>query len=262
MVVGMFISVASFASAISNEQISPLSAEQVSIVAPSMNNTRYPLLPKAGIFKAQTAPTLVPHPTAPEKISPVIPNDPTAAPTIPLQNRALTATPLPTATPAPIWIPDRILIPEIKLDAPVIEAKQINITYQNDNFIQWVAPNAFAAGELASSAPLGMVGNTVLIGHHNIYGEVFAHLVDLEAGDTILVYSGEHEFKYTIALKMILKERFEPAEVRLKNAEWIAPSLDERLTLVTCWPHNSNTHRLIIVAVPENPYRFEPDNSK
>ena len=36
----------------------------------------------------------------------------------------------------------------------------------------------------------------------------------------------------------------------MENAAWIMPSEDERLTLVTCWPYTSNTHRLIIVARP------------
>jgi sortase A len=49
---------------------------------------------------------------------------------------------------------------------------------------------------------------------------------------------------------MILKELGEPIEVRYQNARWILPSLDERLTLVTCWPKTGNTHRLIIVAFP------------
>ncbi len=39
-------------------------------------------------------------------------------------------------------------------------------------------------------------------------------------------------------------------EIRKANAEWIAPTTNERLTLVTCWPKRSNTHRLIIVAEP------------
>jgi len=36
----------------------------------------------------------------------------------------------------------------------------------------------------------------------------------------------------------------------LQNARWIMASSDERLTLVTCWPAYSNTHRLILVAKP------------
>jgi sortase A len=45
--------------------------------------------------------------------------------------------------------------------------------------------------------------------------------------------------------------------VRLQNAQWIQPTTDERLTLVTCWPYNDNSHRLIIVARPIDPNRIK-----
>jgi len=38
--------------------------------------------------------------------------------------------------------------------------------------------------------------------------------------------------------------------VRQENARWIAPTDDERLTLVTCWPYTNNTHRVVVVAKP------------
>jgi len=151
---------------------------------------------------------------------------------------------------ASVWIPDRIVIPSIKLDAPINEARLKEIDFEGKKFQQWVAPNSLAAGFLTTSATLGVVGNTVLIGHHNIYGKVFGHLVDLKEGDLIFVYSGVKEFAYRISLKMILPERFQTIEVRLKNAQWAGHFDDERLTLVTCWPYNNNTHRLIIVAKP------------
>jgi LPXTG-site transpeptidase (sortase) family protein len=171
---------------------------------------------------------------------------------------AVEATPA-TATPVPIWIPDRIIIPAIKLDAPVVPATFRDIWFQAKLYRQWLAPNSFDVGRLMTSAPLGVVGNTVLIGHHNDYGEVFGHLVDLHVGDLIMVYSGDKMFVYAIALRMILPERDQPLEVRLKNAQWIASSQDERLTLITCWPFNSNTHRLVIVATPIN---WDPSNNE
>jgi LPXTG-site transpeptidase (sortase) family protein len=154
------------------------------------------------------------------------------------------------ATRIPAWIPDRIVIPAIRLNAPIIPATLKEIEFQGKTFNQWVAPSSFDAGQITTSAPLGAVGNTVLIGHHNVYGEVFGHLVDLNVGDQITVYSGDQKFLYGITQKLILRELGEPLEVRLKNAQWIDPTQDERLTLVTCWPHDSNTHRLIIVAMP------------
>jgi LPXTG-site transpeptidase (sortase) family protein len=170
------------------------------------------------------------------------------------------ASPLPTATLAPISIPDRIVIPGIKLDAPAVPAKLKDVEYQGKPYQQWVAPNSFAAGWLATSASLGVAGNTVLSGHNNLHGEVFGHLQDLRVGDLILVYSGERQFAYVIVLKMILPERFQPLAVRLTNARWLQPSGDERLTLVTCWPYESNTHRLIIVATPISENEIEIAN--
>jgi LPXTG-site transpeptidase (sortase) family protein len=174
------------------------------------------------------------------------------SPPLTLQGPAELEAPLPTATPLPVWIPDRVVIPAIQLDAPVVPATINDIEYQGQTYRQWVAPNSFAAGLLMTSAPLGGAGNTVLIGHHNVEGKVFGHLVDLQVGDLILVYSGDKEFAYVIDLKMILPERGQPMEVRLRNAQWNAPSQDERLTLITCWPYNNNTHRLVIVATPAN----------
>jgi sortase A len=49
---------------------------------------------------------------------------------------------------------------------------------------------------------------------------------------------------------MIVPERSATPEERLDNARWILPSNDERLTLITCWPYDSNSHRLILVAAP------------
>ena len=39
-------------------------------------------------------------------------------------------------------------------------------------------------------------------------------------------------------------------DTKIENARWIKSTKDERLTLVTCWPVDSNTHRLVVVAVP------------
>jgi sortase A len=165
------------------------------------------------------------------------------------QNQA-TPTPASTVTPVPIWVPDRIVIPAIQLDAPVVSTTLRTIAYLGKNYPQWKVPDFFAAGWAPTSASLGVMSNTVLFGHHNTEGEVFAHLVDLQLDDLLILYSGEREFAYIVALKMILPERNQPVDIRLQNARWILPSSDERLTLLTCWPYVSNTHRLIIVAIP------------
>ena len=148
------------------------------------------------------------------------------------------------------YIPDRIIIPAIRLDAPIISSTYSSFELREQWFEQWKVPDEFAAGWQTNSAPLGMIGNTVIGGHHNEYGKVFGHLIDLEIGDIIYVFSGKVTFEYKIVEKQIFQERDVSLDIRKANAKWISPTGDERLTLVTCWPKRSNTHRLIIVAEP------------
>ena len=147
-------------------------------------------------------------------------------------------------------LPTRILIPTIGLDAPVVPAKLLRVKVNGYLFDQWSAPDQYAAGWHPTSAGLGQIGNTVLNGHHNDHGEVFRKLINLQAGDTIMVFSGQSLYSYSITNIMTLQEVGVPLEQRMFNSRWIAPSTDERLTLVTCWPYESNTHRLVIVAKP------------
>lgn len=145
-------------------------------------------------------------------------------------------------------IPDRIVIPKIELDAPVVSAGEKSVEISSEKFLQYLAPDKFAAGWHPDSAPLGEVGNTVINGHHNVHGKVFGRLVDLVPGDRIQVYSGDTAMIFQVSNVLILPERDADLATRLENARWIEPSKDVRLTLVTCWPEYSNTHRLIIVA--------------
>jgi len=159
----------------------------------------------------------------------------------------------PAATPRsqPVGlIPDRLVIPTINLDAPIIPVSFKDIKVGDQVYYQWVAPDQFAAGWQDPSALLGLPGNTVLNGHHNAYGKVFKDLVKLNMGDVIIIYSGAQEFRYQVVAKMLLPERYELLSTRLENARWIEPSTDERITLITCWPADSNTHRVVVVAFP------------
>ncbi|RME74027.1 MAG: sortase, partial [Chloroflexi bacterium] len=109
----------------------------------------------------------------------------------------------------------------------------------------------YAAGWHKNSSLPGQGGNIVLSGHNNIKGEVFRYVVNLEPGDTVSLFDQEgRQFDYIVADKFILKDKGEPEEVRRANARWIGPFNEERVTLVTCWPYNNNTHRVIVIARP------------
>jgi LPXTG-site transpeptidase (sortase) family protein len=155
-------------------------------------------------------------------------------------------------------IPEWIYLPSMKIMAPIVPAtsEEVVVTAADGTevtLVEWLAPDEYAAGWQTDSARLGVPGNTVLNGHHNVYERVFGHIVYLVEGDLIQVYGGGKWYNYIVTNKMVLPERDVPLEKRLENAAWIMPSQDERLTLVTCWPEQNNTHRLIIVARPLRP---------
>lgn len=147
--------------------------------------------------------------------------------------------------------PTRLLIDAIDLDAPVVSIGWSAVTVDGKITSQWDVPDWAAAGWLKTSARVGEVGNTVLVGHQNIDGKVFRALEFVDVGDAIQVMAGEQTRNYHVTQILILPEKGQPLEVRRANARWIAHTDDERLTLVTCWPRNSDTHRLIVVAAPD-----------
>jgi LPXTG-site transpeptidase (sortase) family protein len=156
----------------------------------------------------------------------------------------------PPAALAAALEPYDLWIPKLRLRAPVVPITPRTTTIDGQVVAQLDVPSAFAAGWNALSAPVGAPGNTVLIGHNNSFGEVFRGLGDLAAGDEIVVYTAAGERRYAAAEIIVLEEQNLPLAERLANAAWIAPTSDERLTLVTCWPYFTNTHRVIVVAHP------------
>lgn len=196
-----------------------------------------------------STPTISAVPSAtrtPQAIAPT----PTVAGIAMNTSQGLNTGPSNSAQPQEDRTPTRIVIPAIGLDAPIEPiGLQVETQYGQSVYV-WDAPNYFAAGWLNTSAPAGVPGNTVLDGHHNIYGEVFKDLINLQVGDTITLYAAGQKRPYRVDQKLILAETGQPLKVRLANAQYIAPTIDERLTLVTCWPPNNNSHRLIIVALP------------
>ncbi len=232
-------------------------------VAPTPSSTPWavpsPTPTTADTTEPTATPTLV---VAPPSILPDTPNqdDPTPMPVI-IEANALKPTLTPTVAPtiaadappasrpAAPDVPIRLVIPAVNIDSTVVPVGW-NIVEQNGRqYSIWQVAD-YAVGWHETSALVGEPGNTVLAGHHNINGEVFRDLVNVEVGDTVEIYTADGVFTYTVELKTIVKEKGEPLEVRQKNAEWIAPTTDERVTMVTCWPYTNNTHRVIVVAKP------------
>ncbi len=166
---------------------------------------------------------------------------------IPDGGTAAAPAPVPVAPVAASAPPTRLVIPAIGLNTPVTSA---------GSYMAWIAGSLvrqqyvppYSAGWHNDTALPGQ-GNTVLSGHHNIYGRVFGSLVNLGVGAPITLWSGNVQRHYVVTQRMILPEEGMPLATRLANARWMEPTSDSRLTLVTCWPAWTNTHRLVVVAM-------------
>jgi len=124
------------------------------------------------------------------------------------------------------------------------------------------------AGHLVNTALPGGTGNVVIAGHHNIGGNVFKNISlawsdddaeveqdgirwrsDVLTGrSVILTDANGRQHTYTVRSTYKLADRNVSESQRLANARFMAPTSEPTLTLITCWPYNTNTHRIIVVA--------------
>jgi sortase A len=195
------------------------------------------------------APTEAPTPTVQVEA-------PGAVNTLPALAPLPTSTPTPVPTPTPLPVipaqspPERIIAPTIGLDAPVQPIGWQEKRLKSGEVTSvWVVPDDAAGWHINSALP-GHGDNVVLSGHHNMGSEVFRYIVDLKPGDPVTLLADGRAYTYVVTDRFILPERGVPDEQRRQNAQWIMPTVAERLTLVTCWPYTDNSHRVIVLANP------------
>lgn len=144
-------------------------------------------------------------------------------------------------------VPDRIMIPAIDLETSVVELGwRAAVDPSGRVFSNWDVAS-YAAGWHTNSGKLGEGGNVVLSGHNNIQGAVFRELDRLSVGDVATVWSNDVPFEYKIEKVLIVPESTATHEQRVENGRWIGEFGDDRLTLVSCWPRDGNSHRIIAV---------------
>lgn len=97
------------------------------------------------------------------------------------------------------------------------------------------------AAKVKGTSVIGEIGNTALAGHRSqTFGRFFNRLDELEIGDSISIETPNGTYQYEIYKKYIV----EPDDVSVLNRN----RKDKILTLITCTPINTATHRLIIHA--------------
>jgi len=215
------------------------------------------------------APTAQPPPTE----APTAIDLPAAEPT------ATVASPTPTAVPEPptpeptleatsAGPPTRLVIPDLKLDVPVVPMGWKVTETAKGPVSEWQIPEN-EAGHHINSVNLGEPGNLVMSGHNNIYGKVFEAISrawnddgrvrldqftdrsDVLNGRPLELYNAEGQrFEYQIEEFYRLRDTGVGQAQRVANARFMLPSDDTRVTVVTCWPPWNNTHRLVLIARP------------
>jgi sortase A len=147
--------------------------------------------------------------------------------------------------------PDHLRIPRLKLAVPVRPVGMVPVP-EAGAYLTAPMPRGKVAGWLATSAPWGQPGNTVLTGRHQIPDlTVFHDLWTLEPDDVVLLAAGDRVRRYLVSEVVIVPEPDQPLERRRANAVYIQPTSDERLTLVTGGPAQGNTQRTIVSALPD-----------
>ena len=146
----------------------------------------------------------------------------------------------------------RVVIPSIGVDSKVVEVGWEIQEQDGQEVAVWQVAE-YAVGQHRGSANPGEGGNIVLAGHVGGYGKVFKDLFYIRPGDQITLYSNGQQYLYTVKERLILQEEGVPPEQRAANAQYIAPTDYEVVTLVTCWPPKGRdkfTQRIVVRAVP------------
>ncbi|MFB2661952.1 class GN sortase [Shewanella mangrovisoli] len=105
---------------------------------------------------------------------------------------------------------------------------------------------AFGPALVLSSAPAGAQGNTVIAGHRDTH---FAMLNGISVGRRLALQTATgKEIVYQVVATEVVHE---------SQTEWMAPSEDNRLTLITCYPFDALQGgaelRFVVQAIPVEP---------
>jgi sortase A len=141
----------------------------------------------------------------------------------------------------------RISVPAIGIDSRVIEVRQV----VHGNRREWQVAD-YAVGHHEGSGVPGGGTNIVLSGHNNINGEVFRRLDELKRGDVITLRTrGGGSYNYEVESTRIVLEDGASSTRRMRNARYMRPTPEERLTLLSCWPYKPwPPYRIIVIARP------------
>ncbi len=121
----------------------------------------------------------------------------------------------------------RIQIPAIAVDSKIV---------QGDEWEQL----KMGVGQHIASANPGEKGNVVLSAHDDIYGEIFKNLDRLKPGDQVIVFTNQRSYTYVVMSNPLVVE---PSQV-----EFLSPTTDPIVTMISCYPYLVDNKRIIVRA--------------
>ena len=171
-------------------------------------------------------PPRTPQPPAPPPLPPVLVGEvePDAAPAVPSG---------PVEIPDGIGVMGRLVIPQIGLDATVVEGEALSVL-------------RFGPGHRAGTALPGQLGNVVVAGHRTTHTRPFRHLDLLQPGDPLIFETATGVYHYVFEAHQVVG----PSQVGITQQPngYIA-------TLYACHPPGSARTRLVayfrLVSAPE-----------
>lgn len=136
----------------------------------------------------------------------------------------------------------RIRIPAIGIDSMVVP---VGWRVDGEGVVEWDSPGPYVGWAVSSVLP-DEDGNVVFYGHNNIEGGVFRHLYRLVVGQEVVLVTGRGEWRYLVeSVDILAVEESEAA--RQTYAQYLGEMFEPRVTLLSCYPPEGNTHRVLVV---------------
>lgn len=202
---------------------------------------------------------LAAHGIAPLSVPERTPTPTATSTATPLPTPTLTPTPTATPTPTPPPRPISIHIPTIGVQSSVVSVPLV--ADPQSGALEWDVDSLFRpgrqdlVGHLEGTALPGQPGNAVLGGHNYGYGYdgVFLNLGRLKPADRItLVNEAGQSLVYEVVSVDKVKWQRQTFEELARHLEYLAPTGEERLTLMSCGGGNvfPFPERVYVVAKP------------
>ena len=143
----------------------------------------------------------------------------------------------------------RLVIPSLGIDVRIVEVGWRAVQTADGPLGEWETVSG-AVGFHRGSADPGEAGNCVLSGHSAEEGGAALRGIErIPIGDSIVLYNAQgFQYNYMVTGVITLDETGATEAERREHARWMDPTPEPVLTVVTCWPEWSYTHRIVVRA--------------